>query len=197
MGIMAWESLKQGLLVELEQRIEDRADAATREPLRRLAAVFYRRFPAEDMRGRSSDNLYGCAHALLHFMQTFERDEPKVRIFNPQLVRHGWESKATVLVALCRDMPFSTASVRGEINQRQLRIHTLTSCNIATRRDAEGQLLELLGPCQGATPTTRQRQAAPSRRGPLPMTSRMKAFSTSNLGVTAIRRSSSSCAAGE
>ncbi|MFT6772191.1 NAD-glutamate dehydrogenase, partial [Congregibacter sp.] len=45
---------------------------------------------------------------------------------------------------LCRDMPFCTASIRGEINQRNLGIHCLASCNLRAQRDDTGQLQTLL-----------------------------------------------------
>ncbi len=144
---MNWENLKATLISELADRIDRRAEADKRDSLHNLASAFYRRFPAEDLRGRSPENLYGCLYGLLRFMRRFEAGEgPRVRIFNPQLDRHGWESSATVVAILCRDMPFCTASVRGEINQRQLPIHTLASCNLVTRRAGDGGLEAVLPP---------------------------------------------------
>ena len=96
------------------------------------------------MRGRSPENPYGCLFGLLRFLRSWPEARPKVRIFNPDMRSHGWESRYTVVAILCRDMPFCTASVRGEINRRNLAIHTLSSCNLATRRDDEGKLLEVL-----------------------------------------------------
>jgi glutamate dehydrogenase len=138
---MAWEQLKQNLLAKLRQRIDQRSDEGHRESLHNLGAAFYTRFPAEDMRQRSAENLYGCLYGLLRFLNHWEGDEPKVRIFNPDIESHGWESKYTTLVILCRDMPFCTASVRGELNRRNVHVHTLTSCNISCQRDAAGELL--------------------------------------------------------
>ena len=141
---MAWEALKNNLLVDVDKRIEQRSQAADRPTLKNLGRVFFSRFPAEDMRERSAENLYGCLFGLLHFMHRWPDGQAKVRIFNPVMRTHGWESRYTVVAILCRDMPFCTASVRGEINQRNLAIHTLASCNVATRRDEDGNLLEIL-----------------------------------------------------
>ncbi|MEQ8515436.1 MAG: NAD-glutamate dehydrogenase, partial [Chromatocurvus sp.] len=142
---MAWEKLKNSLLEDVAGRIAQRADKDKADSLENLAAVFYSRFPAEDMRGRSAENLYGCLYGLLHFMRKFDPSAPRVRILNPHIDRHGWESTATIIVVLCRDMPFCTASVRGEINQRGINIHTLASCNLTARRDADGSLLGVAG----------------------------------------------------
>lgn len=141
---MAWDAVKNSLLEELAQRIDKRGDAAHRTSLHNLAGAFLGRFPAEDMRGRSVENLYGCLYGLLRFMDNWDAPQPKVRIFNPEIQGHGWESKYTVVAVLCRDMPFCTASVRGELNQRNIRIHALASCNLVTRRDANNGLQAVL-----------------------------------------------------
>ncbi|MEP0203037.1 MAG: NAD-glutamate dehydrogenase [Halioglobus sp.] len=141
---MAWESFKQNLLTEVAQRIEKRGDEQHQAALHNLSAAFYGHFPPEDMRGRSAENLYGCLYGWLRFMHRWPDQAPKVRIFNPQIKRHGWECKYTVVSILCRDMPFCTASVRGELNRRGLEVHTIASCNVATRRDGEGNLDEVL-----------------------------------------------------
>ena len=56
---MAWDTLKESLLSELTLRIDTKAEPADRESLHNLSAAFYSRFPAEDMHGRSVENLYG------------------------------------------------------------------------------------------------------------------------------------------
>jgi len=136
---MAWDNLKNNTLLELTGLIDQRSDRSHQESLHHLAEVFYSRFAAEDMRGRSVENIYGCLYGLLHFIQNYVGGEPRVRIFNPELGPHGWESKNTVVVILCQDMPFCTASIRGELNRRGLRVHTIASCNLMTSRDDKGE----------------------------------------------------------
>jgi glutamate dehydrogenase len=141
---MIWDTLKNGLLSELRQRIDDRAEPADRESLHNLSASFYGRFPADDMRERSVENLYGCLYGILRFMSIWGDTTPKVRIFNPEIQSHGWESKYTVVAVLCRGIPFCMASVRGELNRRNLTIHSLASCNLPVSRDGQGNLLAVL-----------------------------------------------------
>jgi glutamate dehydrogenase len=141
---MIWDTLKKSVLNELGQRIDSRAEAADRSSLHNLCQAFYSRVPAEDMRERSVENLYGCLYGLLRFLGGWEGSEAKVRVFNPEIQSHGWESRYTVLVILCRGIPFSTASVRGELNRRNLTIHTIASCNLPVRRDDEGKLVQVL-----------------------------------------------------
>jgi glutamate dehydrogenase len=141
---MIWDTLKKSVLNELSQRIDSRAEVADRTSLHNLCDAFYSRFPAEDMRERSVENLYGCLYGLLRFLNVWEDKEPKIRIFNPEIQNHGWESRYTVLVILCRGIPFSTASVRGELNRRNMTIHTIASCNLPVHRDEAGKLVAVM-----------------------------------------------------
>ena len=112
---MAWDTLKESILHDLAKLIDHRGDEAHRQLLHDLAKGFFSRFGAEDMRGRSVENVYGCLYGLLHFMQKHAGDGPRVRIFNPDLGAHGWESKNTVVVLRCRDMPFCTGSGKNPV----------------------------------------------------------------------------------
>ena len=141
---MAWNTLKESLLSELAQRIDDRAEPSDRQSLHNLSSAFFSRFPAEDMHGRSVENLYGCLYGLLRFMLKWPDIEPKIHFFNPEIQSHGWESKYTTLTILCTGIPFTTASVRGELNRRNLRVHTIASSNLAVTRDPQGNLEAVL-----------------------------------------------------
>ncbi|MEM1402895.1 MAG: NAD-glutamate dehydrogenase [Pseudomonadota bacterium] len=137
---MAWETLKQSLLEEVASIIDRRADTAHRQDLHQLARVFLGRFAAEDLRERSPADVYGMLYGLLRFLREWPDETAKMRLVNPSIASHGWESSATVIAILCRDMPFCTASVRGELNQRGLEIHCLASCNLSVSRGSDGTL---------------------------------------------------------
>jgi glutamate dehydrogenase len=148
---MSWETLKESLLTELSTRIDARAESGEREFLHNLSEAFFRRLPAEDMRERTVENLYGCLYGFLKFMHKWDANEPRVRIFNPEIQSHGWESHYTSIVVLCRGIPFTTASLRGELNRRNLRIHTIISSDLEVTRNAEG-VLKSVQASQGVTP---------------------------------------------
>ncbi|RLQ22417.1 NAD-glutamate dehydrogenase [Seongchinamella sediminis] len=141
---MIWESLKKNLISELKKRIDKHTEGDERASLNNLADDFYRRFAAEDLRGRSVENLYGCLHYLLRFMREGLGEQPHIEFFNPELQTHGWESTNTVLAIHCRGIPFVTASVRGEINRRGLPIHIIASSNLEVARDEQGVLRRIL-----------------------------------------------------
>jgi glutamate dehydrogenase len=146
---MIWDTLKKSLLAELGQRIDSRADEADRASLHNLSTSFFGRFPAEDMRERSVENLYGCLYGLFRYLRAWPETSPKIRIFNPEIQSHGWESNNSVVVALCRGIPFCTASVRGELNRRNITIHCISSSNLPVSRDEAGELQAVLTDAQG------------------------------------------------
>ncbi|MEH6570384.1 MAG: NAD-glutamate dehydrogenase [Halioglobus sp.] len=141
---MAWDTLKDSILRELTAQVDSKGEETHRDWLHHLAKAFFGRFAGEDLRGRSVENIYGCLYGLLHFMQGQPCNEPRARIFNPELAAHGWESKNTVIVILCRNMPFCTSSIRGELNRRGIRVHTVSSCNLLVTRDELGGLTGIL-----------------------------------------------------
>jgi glutamate dehydrogenase len=141
---MALERLKETLLGELAARIDADAPVNDCKSLHNLTSAFFWRFQPEDLLGRSVDNLYGCLNGLLTFIRHWPEDGPLVRIFNPQKLADGWDSQYTTLIVLCAGIPFCTASVRGELNRRNVGIHTIVSSNLATRRSDTGELLEVL-----------------------------------------------------
>ena len=146
---MIWENFKKSLMKDLNTRIQSHAKEADRESLINLGNNFYQRFAAEDLRGRSVENLYGCLCYLLRFMRASNGTDSQVIFFNPQLQPHGWESGNTVLAIHCRGIPFVTASVRGEINRRNMPIHIIASSNLAVRRSDDGSLESILGHSDG------------------------------------------------
>ena len=141
---MTVETLKESLLTELAEHINAIASADERQSLHNLASALFWRFQLDDIRGRSVQNLYGTLCGVLKFVHQWPEDGPLVRVFNPVAGQDGWESAHTTVLILCPGIPFCTASVRGELNRRNLGIHTVVSSNLATRRNASGELVEVL-----------------------------------------------------
>ena len=141
---MSWEKAKNKLLHELKQIIASRAEPAHAVALDALARTFFRNFPAEDLRDAEVDDLYGFIYGAFRSLQNWDLREPLVNIFSPDLEKHGWESNHSVVVVLCRDMPFLLDSARGELNRRNANIHRLHGQNFGVERDEDGNLTSIL-----------------------------------------------------
>ena len=71
----------------------------------------------------------------------------------------------TVLTILCRGIPFVTASVRGELNRRNVPIHVLASSNLLARRDANGKLQDVQAHSEGGEEDCAQERTIVGRCG--------------------------------
>jgi glutamate dehydrogenase len=151
----------------LNPRAEDSADlieevlalVRARVPAREQAQVleftrqFYRQVDPEDLRERETADLYGAALSQWHFVRRCAGGRPKVRIYNPRIEEHGWQSPHTVIELANSDRPFLVDSVRMEVNRQGYTIHLIIHPVMRVRRDGEGNLLEILPP--GPAETTR------------------------------------------
>ena len=97
----------------------------------------------EDLADRSPDDLYGAALSHWNFAQKRERGHARVRVFNPTVEEHGWQSTHTVVEIVNDDMPFLVDSVSMEINRHALALHLIVHPILTVMRDAGGTLTGL------------------------------------------------------
>ncbi|CAA0098921.1 NAD-specific glutamate dehydrogenase [Halioglobus japonicus] len=141
---MSTADFKEHLLGELAARIDGDSEVEDRASLHNLLSAFFRRFQAEELQGRSVDSLYDCLTGLLGFIRQWPEDGLRVQIFSPGEDSYSWDERYTTLIVLCEGIPFCTSSVRGELNRRNLGIHTIVSSNLPTKRTPSGELMEVL-----------------------------------------------------
>ena len=135
---------KAEFLQQLEAALSAQVDAPAQPSLARFAARFYAMVPLEELRLRRRADLLGCTLSAWRLLQGFVADQPQVRVYNPDYERNGWQSVHSVVEILHPDMPFLVDSVRIELKRQGLAIHTLQSSVLNLRRDAAGNLLEVL-----------------------------------------------------
>ena len=71
------------------------------------------------------------------------RASARVRVFNPTIEEHGWQSTHTIIEIVNDDMPFLVDSVTMEVNRHGLTLHLIVHPIIAVERDADGTLTGL------------------------------------------------------
>ena len=140
------------ILERLERQLQPSeatfAVAFARELLRWLAP--------EDLGERRPMDLYGAALGLWRFAQARSTGEPRVRVYNPSLEEHGWQSTHSVVEIVNDDMPFLVDSVSMALNKRRLAIHLILHPVIAIRRDDDGEVVELLPSAEAPASTPRE-----------------------------------------
>lgn len=136
---------KDRLLDQLDNELTKRLpDAEQVGIIQQFAKQLYAGYAELDFRGRHLSDAYGSTLGSWNFLQKHDPTAAKVRVFNPDYKAHGWQSGHTVIAILARNMPFITDSIRGELNRRNLTIHTIHSVIFSLVRNADHSLKELL-----------------------------------------------------
>ncbi len=151
------DSTKASLLAQLVEQFKQKLTGVTADALSRFVHEYYQVSPLEELTERRMDNLYGATLSYWNFLQRYDGEGPKVRVFNPDFEQHGWHSTHTVIELLSEDMPFLVDSVRMELNRQSLSIHAIHNAVIPVERDSSGQLLRLLEP--GASRNNSRRES--------------------------------------
>lgn len=135
---------KEQFLQLLESEFAARLSAELAQQLTRFSRDYFEAVPVEEIRYRRLDDIYGAVVASWELLQQHKADQPKVRVFNPDLEAHGWQSPHTPVVILHRNIPFLMDSVRMELNRQGLTAHTILHAVLCVDRDADGKLQSLL-----------------------------------------------------
>ncbi len=133
-------ALIEQVVHRLRENLDDEAAADAAEFVRQ----YYGQVAAEDLAERSVEDLYGAALSHLHHARRFEGGAPKLRVYNPRVDEHGWQSTHTVIEIVNDDMPFLVDSITMEVNRQGLTVHLILHPVMKVRRDADHQWLEVL-----------------------------------------------------
>ncbi len=99
------------------------------------------RLSDKDLAAAPADQRAAAAISLLGFARRRLPGVAKVRIFNPSLADHGFESRHTIVQIVNDDMPFLVDLIANEFNRREIAVHLLAHPVMAARRDLDGDLV--------------------------------------------------------
>src|SRR6516164_2144494 len=130
----------------IEKVVAQLRDMAGEERNRAEAFIraYYKQVDPAGLGERSISNLRGAALAHLNLINEFKTGAARVRVYNPQRGKDGWESTHTVIDIVNDNMPFLVDSVTMEVNRQGLTLHLIIHPVIKTRRDANGALIDIL-----------------------------------------------------
>ncbi len=131
--------LIDAVVAEVETKLGGEDAALTGAFVRR----YFRDVAPADVAEREMADLYGTALAHLRFAETREPGSGKVRVYNPHLQQHGWQSTHTVVEIVTDDMPFLVDSVAMELNRHGFAVHLAIHPIFAVERDAAGKLVDI------------------------------------------------------
>lgn len=110
------------------------------ETLVEFARSYFGQVDPEELAEREVADLYGAALSHWSFAGKREPGRAKVRVFNPTIGEHGWQSTHTVIEIVNDDMPFLVDSVTMEVNRCGLTLHLIIHPLVVVRRAVDGTL---------------------------------------------------------
>ena len=124
--------------------VKKQVDVSQQAILQDFIRKYYHNTAAEDLVESETTNLYGAALAHWNFAYNRKAGEAKVRIYNPQFEKHGWQSTHTIVEIIIEDKPFLVDSVRMTLNARSLTTHLVIHPVIKFKRDSKNRIVEIL-----------------------------------------------------
>jgi glutamate dehydrogenase len=131
------------LTAQLAELIRGRLPPEQADEAAAFAQQYYSQVAADDLAERPLADLYGAALSHWHFARVFAGGSPKLRVYNPRLEEHGWQSTHTVIEIVNDDMPFLVDSITMEVNRQGLTQHLIIHPVLQVRRDAAHRIAGL------------------------------------------------------
>ncbi|MFZ5637236.1 MAG: NAD-glutamate dehydrogenase [Pseudomonadota bacterium] len=128
------------LLDPVFQAIRKRAAKGGQDDASAFADAFYRRMTEDELPLHGAEGWAALANDFLEFARVRKPGSASVRLFNPTLAKHGWESPHTVLQIVNDDMPFLVDSVTMALAERGVGVHVLGHPVVKIARDKAGRL---------------------------------------------------------
>ena len=111
-----------------------------RQQIKLFLRQYFAHVPYEDLQGRVEKIMARVALDHLEFGARRKRGEPLVRIFNPTVEDHGYESAFSFIEMVNDDMPFLVDSVFAAINRQGLTVHITVHPVIRVIRNSRGKI---------------------------------------------------------
>ena len=130
-------------LDDVQNLVRTRVAGDQKAALEAFVARYYGQVDPEDLAERRPGDLYGAALSHWNFARKREAAHARVRVFNPSIVEHGWQSTHTIIEIVNDDMPFLVDSVTMEVNRQGLTLHLIVHPIIPVRRTPDGILVDV------------------------------------------------------
>src|SRR5215470_1794872 len=124
-------------------QIPGRLGAAQTSQAQTFTSHLLRRVAVEDVAARSAQTWAALSLGMLEFLRVRRVGVPAVRVFNPNLQDHGWDSAHTVVEIVTDDAPFLVDSVGIAVSQVGLLLYAVIHPVFTVERDPGGHMLSL------------------------------------------------------
>ncbi|RUO81295.1 NAD-glutamate dehydrogenase [Idiomarina tyrosinivorans] len=135
------------LLEKVAELIEKKNPSKDASLIVDFAKRLYRNISSDDLVARTDADMYGAVLSVWHSFNEYRPgDKALIKVYNPEVARHGWESPHTIVEIIQSDTPFMVDSVRMALSRLGITAHLLLHLPISHKRDDNGQINQLLKP---------------------------------------------------
>jgi len=136
-------SVQQQVVDEIVGLVRERVAQDQQDLVVDLVERYFEGTAPEDLAARTITDLYGAV--LSHWQLGRQRPPatPKVRLTNPDVDEHGWQSPHTVVDVVTDDMPFLVDSISMVLHRNGCGIHLVVHPLLAVDRDRDGSVTKL------------------------------------------------------
>ena len=131
---------QSGLMEEVTALVRERVDGEDLDLVLAFVTGYYAGVSPDDLAERKAADLYGAAAAHLNLARRRAPGRPKIRVYNPRIEQHGWQSTHTIVEIVTDDMPFLVDSVRMVLNRRGYTSHLVIHPVMRFHRGEDGRI---------------------------------------------------------
>ncbi len=137
------DGLPSVILKNVDQLIQQKVSADTAPLVEQFAGLLYGNISTLDLAHRNDSDMYGATLSLWNSLNAHQDDKPVIKVFNPQVSKHGWKSSHTIIEIIVKDMPFLVDSLRIALGRLGLSPHLMLNCPIRIIRNKDKQITQL------------------------------------------------------
>ncbi len=133
---------KLELLKILTQSIKGKPYCIKPDELKGFITEFFQHYPISELMGRPVEDVFGLVYDAFLVIQKLGK-HPSVKVYKPSFSENYWESKHSVVIGHCRNMPFLMDSVRMALTLNGIKVRSVNYVPLFCQRDKKGNLVKL------------------------------------------------------
>ncbi|WP_206485601.1 NAD-glutamate dehydrogenase [Thalassotalea sp. G2M2-11] len=137
------DGLPSVILSNVAQLIKQKVPAETAPLVEQFAELLYRNISTLDLAQRNDSDMYGATLSLWKSLNDHKVNKPIIKVFNPQVSKHGWKSSHTIIEIITEDMPFLVDSVRIALGRMGVTPHLMLNSPIRLVRQKNNNIEQL------------------------------------------------------
>jgi len=139
------EEAKQSLLKQVSAAMDSRLGPTAVELGKAYMEYYFRRVPMAELATDNAEVLADMLVSQLKFMTRRPAGQSLLRVYNPDMTSHGWESRNSVVEMVNDDKPFLVDSATLALAEMGLDVRLIIHPVIKVRRGKSGRLLAIEG----------------------------------------------------